>query len=123
MITSMLMTTSKVYIVSEFGGEYEDKWKHPVGVCSSLELAEELKNKILASREIKTNISEEEYEEMLDYLHEYEDEHGAICEEEVEGVKKLFPDRNPEDIDAIDKVYFSYDDFGGVHIQEINFYN
>lgn len=123
MITSMLKTTSKVYIVSEFGGEYEDKWEHPVGVCSSLELAEELKNKILASREIKTNISEEEYEEMLDYLYEYEDEHGAICEEEAEGVKKLFPDRNPEDIDAIDKAYFSYNDFGGVYIKEIDFYN
>lgn len=123
MITSMLKTTSKVYIVSEFGGEYEDKWEHPVGVCSSLELAEELKTKILASKEIKTNISAEEYEEMLDYLYEYEDEHGAICDEEAEGIKKLFPDRNPEDIDAIDKAYFSYDDFGGVDIQEINYYN
>lgn len=123
MITSMLTTTSKVYIVSEFGGEYEDKWERPVGVCSSLELAEELKDKILADREIKTNISEEEYEEMLDYLYEYEDEHGEICDEEAEGLKKLFPDRNPEDIDAIDKVYFSYDDFGGVDIQEVDFYN
>lgn len=115
--------TSKVYIVSEFGGEYEDKWERPVGVCSSLELAEELKDKLLADREIKTNISEEEYEEMLDYLYEYEDEHGEICDEEAEGIKKLFPDRNPEDIDAIDKVYFSHDDFGGVDIQEVDFYN
>lgn len=123
MITSMLKTTSKVYIVSEFGGEYEDKWEHPVGVCSSLELAEELKTKVLASKEIKTNISAEEYEEMLDYLYEYEDKHGAICDEEAEGIKKLFPDRNPEDIDAINKAYFSYDDFGGVDIQEIDFYN
>lgn len=123
MITSMLKTASKVYIVSEFGGEYEDKWEHPVGVCSSLELAEELKTKILAGREIKTNISAEEYEEMLDYLYEYEDEHGEICDEEAEGIKKLFPDRNPEDIDEIDKVYLSYDDFGGVDIREVDFYN
>ena len=43
----MLKTNSKVYIVSEFGGEYKDKWEHLVGVCSSLELAEELKTKIL----------------------------------------------------------------------------
>ena len=119
----MLKTNSKVYVVSKFGGEYEDKWEHLVGVCSSLELAEELKTKILADREIKTNISAEEYEEMLDYLDEYEDKHGDICDEEAEGIKKLFPDRNPEDIDAIDKAYFSYDYFGGVDIQEIDFYN
>ena len=118
-----MKTTSKVYVVSEFGGEYEDKWERPVGVCSSLELAEELKTKILADREIKTNISVEEYEEMLKYLDKYEDKHGIICIEEADGIKKLFPDRNPEDIDAIDKVYFSYNDFGGVNIQEANFYN
>lgn len=119
----MLMTASKVYIVSEFGGEYEDKWERPVGVCSSLELAEELKDKILDSKDIKTNISIEEYKEMLDYLYRYKDEHEEICEEEAEGIKKLFPNHNPEDIDEIDKVYFSHINFGGVHIQEINFYN
>lgn len=119
----MLETNSKVYLVSEFGGEYEDKWDQPIGVCSSLELAEKLKSEILANREIKTNISLEKYEEMLDYLYEYEDKHGAICKEESEGIKKLFPDYNPEDIDAVDKVYFSYNDFGGVDITEINFYN
>lgn len=115
--------TSKVYIVSEFGGEYEDKWERPLGVCSSLEIAEKLKTKRLAEREAKTNISIEEYEEMLDYLYEYEDKHGTICEDYAEGVKKLFPDRNPKDIDAIDKVYFSYDDFVGIDIQETNFYS
>lgn len=123
-LKKLVMTpTSKVYIVFEYGGEYEDRWEQVIGVCSSYKLAEELKNKYLASKEVKTNISEEEYGKMLDYLYDYEDEHGTICESEAEGVKKLFPDRNPEDIDAIDKVYFSYNDFGGVNINEVDFYN
>lgn len=123
MIISMLTTISKVYIVSEFGGEYGDKWEHPVGVCSSLELAEELKAKTLADREIKCNISEEEYEKMLNYLYDYEEKHGPICDDETEGIIKLFPDKNPEDIEIADKQYFSCDDFGGVYIEEMDFYN
>ena len=91
----MLKTVSKVYIVSEYGGEYEDRWEHAIGVCSSLKLAQELKAEALASREIKCNISEDELGEMLDHLYEYEDEHEPICESEEEGLQKLFPDKDP----------------------------
>lgn len=123
-LKKLVMTpTSKVYIVSEYGDEYEDRWEQVIGVCSSYKLAEELKNKYLASKEVKTNISEEEYGKMLDYLYDYEDEHGAICESEAEGVKKLFPNYNPKDIDAIDEKYFSYEEFRGVDIKEADFYN
>lgn len=115
--------TSKVYIVSEYGDEYEDRWEQVIGVCSSYKLAEELKNKYLASKEVKTNISEEEYGKMLGYLCDYEAEHGAICESEAEGVKKLFPNYNPKDIDAINEKYFSYEEFRGVDIKEADFYN
>lgn len=114
---------SKVYIVSEYGGEWEDKWEHIVGVCSTLKVANKLKSEILAKREKKTNISLEEYQKMLECLYEYEQDHGTICETEVEGVIKLFPDKNPEDIEAVDKKYFSYDYFTGVDIQKVNFYN
>lgn len=123
MTTSMLKTTSKVYIVSEYGGEYEDKWEHAIGVCSSLELAEQLKAEALAAREIKCNISEEEFSEMLDYLYSYEEEHGSICDSEEEGLQKLFPDKDPEDIEIACARCFSYDDFTGVDIQEVDFYN
>ena len=115
--------TSKVYIISEYGGDYEDRCEQIIGVCFSPKLAEELKTEFLASKEVKTNISIEEYEKMLDYLLEYEDKNGSICDSEAEGIKKLFPDYDPKDIDAIDKKYFSYDDFGGVDIKEANFYN
>lgn len=122
-ITSMLKTTSKIYIVSEYGGEYEDKWEHAIGVCSSLELAEQLKAEALAAREIKCNISEEEFNEMLDYLYNYEEEHGSICDSEEEGLQKLFPDKDPEDIEIACDRYFSCDDFSGIYIDEVNFYS
>ncbi len=114
---------SKVYIVSEYGGEYEDKWEHAIGVCPSLELAEQLKTETLAAREIKCNISEEELGEMLDRLYEYEDKHEPLGESEEEGLQKLFPDKDPKDIEIACKKFFSYDDFGGVDIREVNFYN
>ena len=43
---SLMRSTSKVYVVSKCGGEYEDRWEHIVGVCSSPELADLLKHKI-----------------------------------------------------------------------------
>lgn len=119
-----MLTTTKVYIVSEYGGEYEDKWEHTIGVCSSLELAKQLKAETLAAREInKCSISEEEFRNMLDYLYDYEEEHGSIGDSEEEGLQKLFPDKNPKDIEIACRWYFSYDDFVGVSIEEANFYN
>ena len=46
--------TSKVYIVSEYGDEYEDRWEQVIGVCSSYKLAEELKNKYIKLLEEKS---------------------------------------------------------------------
>lgn len=122
-MTTLMLKTTKVYIVSEYGGEYEDKWEHAIGVCSSLELAEQLKAETLAAREIKCNISEEEFNKMLDYLYDYEEEHGSICDSEEEGLQKLFPDKDPKDIEIACERCFSYDDFTGVDIQEVDFYN
>ena len=120
----MLTTNSKVYIVSEYGGEYEDKWEHIIGVCSSISLAEELEAKALAAREgVKSNISEDELNKMLSYLYQYEEEHGEICDSEEEGLQKLFPDKDPKDIENACKQYFSYDDSTGVYIEEVDFYN
>lgn len=118
-----MLTTSKVYIVSEYGGEYEDKWEHAIGVCSSFELAQELKVRAEKAHEIECSISEKKYAEMSNYLYEYEEEHGEICEDEVEGLLKLFPEYSREDLEAAEKKYYSYGDFGGVEIEEIDFYN
>ena len=61
---SLMHSTSKVYVVSKCGGEYEDRWERIVGVCSSSELADLLKHKI-EEKEIDDCDSDEEYEEDL----------------------------------------------------------
>jgi len=115
---------NKVYVVSEYGGEYEDKWQHIIGVCSSRNRAEKLKDEILDKREPKTNISIDEYQEMLSYLYDYADKHDEFeYDTEVDGLLQLFPDKDVKDIEEIDRIYFSYDDFTGVDIEEIDFYN
>lgn len=119
----MLKTTSKVYYVYEFGGEYEDKWEHAIGVCSSLELAKELKAQAEASRQVECSISEEEYCDMLTTLFEYEEERGEVCEDEIGCLLKLFPGHTREELEAAERKYHSYDDFIGVNIEEIDFYN
>lgn len=52
-------STSKVYVVSKCGGEYEDLWEHIITVCSSSELADQLKYKIENSPD---NLEEDFYE-------------------------------------------------------------
>lgn len=59
---SLMYSTSKVYVVSKCGGEYEDRWEHIIGVCSSSELADLLKHKI---EEQRISNSDEEWEEDL----------------------------------------------------------
>lgn len=119
----MLKSNSKVYLVTEYGGEYEDKWEHTIGVCSSLDLAQELKAEVEESHRIECSIPEEKYFEMCDYLYEYEEEHGEICEEEIEGLLKLFPEYSEEELRKADRKYCSYDDYSGVDIQELDLYN
>lgn len=114
---------SKVYLVYEFGGEYEDKWEHTVGVCSSLELAKELKAQAEAAHQVECPISAEEYDSMIEYLYDYEWEHGEICEEEIAGLLQLFPRYTKEELEAAERKYNSYDDYIGVNIEEIDFYN
>lgn len=117
------MNSSKLYLVYEYGGEYEDKWEHAIGVCSTLELANELKAKAEEAHVVESSIPEEEYSEMINALYDYEDEHGEICEEEIEGLLKLYPQYSREELESAERKYFSYDDFIGVRIEEIDFYN
>ena len=114
---------SKVYLVTKYGGEFEDKWSVPVGVCSTPELAKQLKAEIIKSEEHKYNISDEEFAEMLQTLEDYEDEHNMIFKSDEEGLQKLFPDKDPNDIEIACTKFFSYDDFVGVHITELTYYS
>ena len=101
---------SKVYVVVEFGGFYEDAWEHIIGVCSTSELADKLKAQIEEEHDPSNCvISEEDWESISDRLYEAE-ESGYEYEDTVSGIKGLFPEYS-EDLD-----------WGGVVVREIDFY-
>lgn len=118
----MLKTNSKVYYVYEYGGEYEDRWEHSIGVCSSLELAQELKALNESSRMTENSIYDE-YESMLHDLWEYKLEKEEVCENEIEDLLKLFPNYTREELEKAEEIYWNYSDYIGTMIREINFYN
>lgn len=118
------MNHSKVYAVIEYGGEWEDSWEHILGVCSTPELADTLKNKIEESHSRNINISYDEWEEMYERLAEYESNTGEYFEDIRDGLLFLFPDRKVEDIeDAVKRYFYQEDGYVGVRIEEINFFD
>ena len=113
---------SKVYVVVEFGGFYEDAWEHIIGVCSTSELADKLKAQIEEEHDPSNcAISEEDWESIFDRLCEAE-ESGYEYEDTVSGIKGLFPEYSEEDIKQAMELYYDCLDWGGVVIREIDFY-
>lgn len=120
----MMKYPSKVYAVIEFGGEYEDFWEHILGVCLTPELADTLKNSIEESRSRNINISYDEWNEMYDKLAEYEEKTDDDFDSILDGLIFLFPEYEPKDIEeAIEKYFYQKDDYVGVRIEEINFFD
>lgn len=113
---------SKVYVVVEFGGFYEDAWEHTIGVCSTSELADKLKAQIEEEHDPSNCvISEEDWESISDRLYEAE-ESGYEYEDTVSGIKGLFPEYSEEDIKQAMKLYDDHLGWGGVVVREIDFY-
>ena len=118
------MNHSKVYAVIEYGGEWEDSWEHILGVCSTPELADTLKNKIEESHSRNINISYDEWEEMYDKLSEYEEKTGDEFDNILDGLLFLFPGYEAKDIEeAVEKYFYQKDDYVGVRTEEINFFD
>lgn len=121
----MLKATSKVYVVSEFGGEYEDKWEHPIGVCSTLELAREMQE--ISRKEHTPNppIPFDVYDELLDKLSIYEMENNLVLGEDyIEELAKMFPEYSKEDLEITDKLWYAYcEDYIDTRITEIDYYD
>ena len=96
---------SKVYVVVEFGGFYEDAWEHTIGVCSTSELADKLKAQIEEEHDPSNCvISEEDWESISDRLYEAEESRYEY-EDTVSGIKGLFPEYSEEDIKQAMKLY------------------
>lgn len=114
---------SKAYVVIEYGGMWEDSWERILGVCPTSELADVLKNKVEESYSKNINISYDEWNEMYEKLIDYEEDTGHDFNSVLEGILFLFPDIDEKDIKEANQRYEYQDDFLGVRIEEINFFD
>lgn len=113
-----LTESTKVYAVIECGGDYEEGWEHIVGVCSTPELADELKAKTEDKLDpSKCPISEDEWNDMWESLYE-EDVYDTVS-----SMKKHFPQYSEEDLSRAMRLYDDpYSENAWVRIEEIDFY-
>ena len=103
---------------------WEDSWERILGVCPTSELADALKNKIEESHSKNISISYDEWNEMYNKLGEYEEDSGKYFADILDGLLFLFPDYKAKDIeDAVERYFYQYDDYVGVRIEEINFFD
>ena len=117
-----MIMSSKVYAVIEYGGEYEDSWENIIGICSTSEIADELKAKVESAYSKTPTISEEEWDNICIEIDRWEEEH-EIFDSTIDAIKFLFPDKySDKDIqEAIDK-YDHYDDFSGILVKEVPYF-
>lgn len=113
---------NKVYVVVEYGGQYEDSWEHIVGVCSTPEVADSLKASIeYAYDPANYEISQDTWYKMMDRLCEAEED-GLEYENEIEVLHELFPEYSKKDIEEAKMLYEDISDYTGVRIVETDFY-
>ena len=94
------METKKIYVVSSFGGEWEDKWEHIECAFTTKEAADKY---IKDSETINDKISDELFEEVKSYLAEKEYEMQSKYYDPT--TAELYKDVKQEDYDA------AYDEF------------
>jgi len=112
---------SKVYAVIEYGGEYEDKWEHIVGICSTLEIADALKAAIEADPEKEnTGISIDEISQVIE---DYDDAYPDDFDIDWNKLQKMAPEHTANEWKSAYTQHYDWDDWYGVDIREIEFYD
>lgn len=115
----------QVYVVTEYGGEWEDRWTRVIGVCATKERAEQLQEESRKKNSLNNPIPE--FEELYDkYCNWWEQKR---CKEDsnyfdtnyIDGIAKMFPQYSKEELEQADKAYFSLD-YIDTTIETINFY-
>lgn len=108
----------KVYIVKEYGGEDETYWEHIIGVCSSSELADYLKNKIEEAHNNSYKITHDRWMDMWDAV----DNKDPWNDAPYELMHELFPEYSIREIKEASEIYDSFNSYVGVMVDEVNFY-
>lgn len=114
----------KVYVVSEFGGEYDYKWDHIVAVCNDKIEAERLKRQIEDEHNDNGVIDNRLYDKLLIEMYNYYEDKGGEYdyETEIEDLHKLFPEYSIKDLEKANARYYDWQDWHGVSIEEVDFY-
>jgi len=112
---------NKVYAVIEYGGEYEDKWEHIIGVCSTLEIADTLKAAIEAKHEKEdAGISIDEIDQVIE---NYDDTYPDDLDIDWDKLQKMAPEHTANEWKSAYTQYYDWNDWFGVRVKEIEFYD
>lgn len=100
---------SKVYIVTEYGGEYEDKWEFIYAVCTTKELAEQKKAELEYKYSLKDLPTEDEWDNISSNVYDYIEEHEDSEMSFNEICLMLYPDLTDETVNRCIDVYENLD--------------
>ena len=112
-----------MFRVFSYGGEFDLSWETTEGACETYAIAEQLKQQVF-NHYTDCNISEKEYDELINAVFNYEEEHDEqLPDDEVEAILYLFPDKySKEDLERAYFKYSLYVDFIGVDREKGNVY-
>lgn len=117
----------KCYIVTEYGGEWEDKWESILGVYMSKESAEKAKLENEKSHSYTSPYSNEYFDTLMEEVDNYEFEHDFNFDSYRDGVLQIHPElaRQPgflENLDVWEHNYYEFHDYFGTSISEHDLY-
>lgn len=117
--------TQKAYIVTEYGGYYDDSWTNTIAVCLNKETAKKIVKENEDRHNRSTIITENEWIDMCDKVFDYEQENNMTFCSTIEGLIKLFgTDKySEEEYRIAEYKYDKCDDYCYTDIQEVAFYN
>lgn len=117
----------KCYIVTEYGGEWEDKWESILGVYMSKESAEKAKLENEKSHSYTSPYSDEYFDTLMEEVDNYEFEHDFNFDSYRDGVLQIHPElaEQPgflENLDVWEHNYCGFPDYFGTSISEHDLY-
>jgi hypothetical protein len=87
----------KCYVVTEYGGEYEDKWETIIGIYLSKESAEKAKQFSENSRKYSGVYTDDFLDKLEEEVENYEQEHDRFFDSIEEGVLYLHPEYSKDE--------------------------
>ena len=113
--------SKEVWVVSEYGGEYEDKWEHVIGVFPTESLAKEFVEWHKGDK-IKNIIPPEKYRELLEELDKIADIDEYYEYDDNYWINKLHPEYSIEVLDKSEFYYSNYYTSFNYWIEKIPYY-